>query len=315
MKICYNSRAIEYLVKYGYLGNQSDSYLMPDGRPDRHSRKALLDFQSFFGIHKTGEIDEETLKMMAMPRCGVKDRFEDETQNDYYVLFDRKWEKTNLTYKVNKYSTKITRAEVDYAIMSAMRAWESVTNIKFEKRRAGLVDIDISFEKGLHPPCGRPFDGPGLSDGKKANELGHAFYPGRYRSSGDIHMDDTEPWTIKLSKGRAFLIPILIHELGHSLGLKHSTELDSIMAPTIPTKENKKLHEDDIKGIRSLYGFKKAESCASGLSFSWFWITCKIKRDDCAPRHANNLKYNFLKAKCGCQCCDTIGCGPKNYGN
>ena len=124
MKICYNSRAIEYLVKYGYLGNQSDSYLMPDGRPDKHSRKALLDFQSFFGIHKTGEIDEETLKMMAMPRCGVKDRFEDETQKDYDVLTGRKWLRNNLVYKVKKYPSqylnKITRAEVDNTILAAI---------------------------------------------------------------------------------------------------------------------------------------------------------------------------------------------------
>merc|ERR1711954_165430 len=102
------------------------------------------------------------------------------------------------------------------------------------------------------------------------------------------------------------------HELGHSLGLIHSAEPGSIMAP-IYRNSTMKLHEDDIEGIRSLYGFKKTESCASGLSISWFWITCKIKRDDCAPRHANNSKFKFLKAKCGCQCCDTIGCGPKNY--
>ena len=135
MKICYKSRAIEYLVKYGYLGNQSDSYLMPDGRPDRHSRKALLDFQSFFGIHKTGEFDKETLKVMATPRCGVKDRFEDETEGDYYVLHGSKWLKTNLTYKVKKYSSKITRTDVDNTIMAAMRVWEAVTNIRFEKRK------------------------------------------------------------------------------------------------------------------------------------------------------------------------------------
>ena len=220
------------------------------------------------------------------------------------------------TYKVEKYPSrylnKITRAEVDNTILAAIWIWEAVTNIKFLKRHIGTVDIDISFEKGLHPPCGNPFDGP--SDGKKVNQLGHAFPPGRFRSSGDIHLDDTEQWTIKSSEG-THLLPILIHELGHSLGLDNSAEPDSIMAPKWPRNSDKKLHEDDIKAIRSLYGSRKTESCASVLSFSWFWITCKIKRDDCAPRHANNLKYNFLKAKCGCQCCDTIGCGPKNYGN
>ena len=32
-----------------------------------------MDFQRFAGLEETGEMDEETEEMMAMPRCGVKD--------------------------------------------------------------------------------------------------------------------------------------------------------------------------------------------------------------------------------------------------
>ena len=318
VKICNNSRAIEYLVKYGYLAkNQSASYCMRDGRPDRHTREALLDFQSFFGINKTGVFDKETLKVMAAPRCGLKDRVEDGSEDDYYVLHGSKWLKTNLTYKVKKYPSKITRTDVDNTIMAAMRIWEAVTNIRFEKRHAGEVDIDISFEKGDHG-CGIKFDGP--FDGEANNRLGHAFYPYGRLFSGDIHMDDTENWIIgsrifKISPG-INLLSVFTHELGHSLGLRHSAATDSMMTPKFNWYEPKlKLHEDDIKAIRSLYGYRKMESCASELSFSWFSVSCKIKRDDCAPRIAKNLKFNFLKLKCGCRCCDRNGCGTINYGN
>ncbi len=36
-------------------------------------RQSLLAFQRFAGLEETGELDEKTKEMMAMPRCGVKD--------------------------------------------------------------------------------------------------------------------------------------------------------------------------------------------------------------------------------------------------
>ena len=129
-------------------------------------------------------------------------------------------------------------------------------------------------------------------------------------------MDDTEDWRVgsrifQLTKG-IDLLSLFIHELGHSLGLDHSAETDSVMTPRFnPDSPKKKLHEDDIKGIRALYGFRKTESCASKLS----WFSCKIKRDDCAPRTAKILKFTFVKFKCGCRCCDENYCGALNYGN
>ena len=33
----------------------------------------IMEFQSFAGLPQTGDLDEETVRMMNQPRCGVKD--------------------------------------------------------------------------------------------------------------------------------------------------------------------------------------------------------------------------------------------------
>ena len=48
-----------------------------------------------------------------------------------------------------------------------------------------------------------------------------------------------------------------MHEIGHALGLRHSDVKGTVMWPTA-SRGTPKLHQDDIDGIRSLYGMWKA---------------------------------------------------------
>merc|ERR1711887_356704 len=92
LQICdaFESAAtIKYLKKFGYI---SESTPGPGdipqnspglgngntpGRPKNGSSesvsKAVKTFQEFAGLEATGEVDEETLKLMSLPRCGVRD--------------------------------------------------------------------------------------------------------------------------------------------------------------------------------------------------------------------------------------------------
>ena len=245
-----------------------------------------------------------------------------------YELQGTKWLVGELTYKVTKYpnpdnsDTRLTNTEVDALIKSAMEIWEEVTNLKFRESN-GEALIEISFVKREHGDWD-PFDGPG-------GQLGHARFP---IYGGHIHMDDEEWWTDK-SKSGVNLLEVLTHELGHSLGLKHSKVKGAVM--TAFHDENKldlKLHQDDIDAIRSLYGKKgtgttsipgphtkpttlpvpkpnvtprpgpnidpEAElgTCAARVLQSSY--SCEMTRNDC---HGPYYMFTREGDRCGCSCC------------
>lgn len=62
-----------------------------------------------------------------------------------------------------------------------------------------------------------------------------------------------------------FLFPFLVaynlfivaaHELGHALGMSHSTDAGALMYPVYSYAKGYPLAEDDIEGIQALYGKK-----------------------------------------------------------
>jgi hypothetical protein len=58
--------AREYLARFGYLGESGDL------------GAALTTFQAFAGLRQTGVLDGETVQLMEVARCGVKDVIEDD---------------------------------------------------------------------------------------------------------------------------------------------------------------------------------------------------------------------------------------------
>uniref|UniRef100_A0A0L8HYF5 Peptidoglycan binding-like domain-containing protein n=1 Tax=Octopus bimaculoides TaxID=37653 RepID=A0A0L8HYF5_OCTBM len=95
-----------YLRRYGYLTERSYSSASLGEMAD-----ALKKFQDFLQLNVTGQVDQATLKVMSMPRCGVSDVMN--TEHSKVV----KWNITRLTYKFIKYSQKISQNDARFVFL------------------------------------------------------------------------------------------------------------------------------------------------------------------------------------------------------
>ncbi|XP_013776805.2 matrix metalloproteinase-15-like [Limulus polyphemus] len=232
--------ALKYLKHFGYTDEESSK---SSSMMDYNS--VVKDFQKFAGLPETGILDNDTVNMMIMPRCGISDRDgpSNSGRKKRYSLEGSKWNENTLTYRITKYPTLINNSEqVDKDIARAFKVWSDVTPLNFIHTKTGDVHITIMFESREHGD-GDPFDGVGQT-------LAHAFFP---QHGGDVHFDDDEKWTIDSYNG-INIFQVAVHEFGHSLGLRHSSVTTALMSPFYRGYDpDYKLDEDDILAIQALY--------------------------------------------------------------
>ncbi|XP_006038117.1 neutrophil collagenase [Alligator sinensis] len=230
--------AEDYLKKFYSLKTDAQPHFR--GKKIEAVSETLKEMQSFFGLKVTGKLNDETIEMMKKPRCGVPD------MGDYVLTEGHpKWPTNNLTYRIINYTPDMRPADVDEAIKQAFEVWSNVSPMTFRRIEDGEADIMLSFQYRAHGD-NSPFDGPN-------GILAHAFQPG-LRIGGDVHFDEEETWA-KYNTGYSLFI-VAAHELGHSLGLSHSSDPGALMYPTYAYTDPKKFHlpQDDINGIQSIYG-------------------------------------------------------------
>jgi len=158
------------------------------------------------------------------------------------------WEEREITYRLNNFSEDFNKRWQTRAVTVALRAWQwRLRKLKFRRERNPDVSVDfnVSFENLAH------FDG-------RRGVFAHAYFPGQGEISGDCHINDDWNW-VAGSKWQTLskppLVPVLIHEFGHSLGLRHdTTDTNAIMYPSFDLGKKKyKLGPTDVSRIQDRY--------------------------------------------------------------
>ncbi|KAF5449788.1 hypothetical protein F2P56_030200 [Juglans regia] len=255
-----------YLQHFGYLSNSKSNHTEDF---DDSLKAAIETYQKNFNLNVSGELDPQTVHQIMRSRCGVPDIINGSTTMNagkatpsyngtnfhsvsHYSFVsgmprwpNNKWDLTYAFRPENQLSN-----DVKSVFSLAFDRWSSVTVITFSQTESFYdSDIQTGFFVGDHGDDS-PFDG-------LQGRLAHANPP----TSGKLHVDDDEHWVVSgdvTAASSAFAVDlesVAVHEIGHLLGLGHSSEIDAIMYPSHPVRTRKvELTKDDISGIQELYG-------------------------------------------------------------
>ena len=170
-----------------------------------------------------------------------------------YVLMGEKWNKTLLTYYIdnNSHPINLTNTQRENIVREAFSRWAAVTNLTFQQTSsASGANIKIQWvSQDVDHGCGNTHILTSTVIGHTVTHASNGIF-----SSVQICIRDDITWIEEGSTATGMvLLHTAMHEIGHALGLNHSTA-NTVMFEFYNGQAI--LQGDDILGISALYGFK-----------------------------------------------------------
>lgn len=217
------------------------------GTLDAGTSSALAQYQSFHGLAVTGIFDEATREMMSRVRCLLPDP---PAASPLAFSTTCAWNRTALTYAFDTGTADIGGDDERQAVRRAFITWSAAAPLAF--REVGTGDSPDVLIRWGNAKCG--------DADMTGTVLAHADYPPGCGFYGNgmprpLHFDDQEnTWVIGLAASSFDVETVALHEVGHVLGLQHSSVTGAVMFPTTsPNSTVRVLSGDDVEGIRRLY--------------------------------------------------------------
>jgi hypothetical protein len=242
-----------YLRRFGYLREGFEPRKL-----DLPTQAALRLYQERAGVKVTGMIDKPTIEFLEMPRCGVPDfPTLDILAGDNVLLASAQCSYKEidvpLMYAIINPPRTFTVNDIRPQITAALDTWKAEINQEipaFDFEEVSMADapaLTFDWVERDHGD-GSPFDG------LAGNILAHAFSPPPCGDphAGKCHFDNENVWGISHNSGIIEIRTMALHEIGHLLGLGHSSDTTSVMFERY-SGSRPNLTQIDIDSIRALY--------------------------------------------------------------
>jgi peptidoglycan hydrolase-like protein with peptidoglycan-binding domain len=236
-----------YLAQFGFLPNPTLQREFPGWRSpvavpparqdvfDESTAQAVSALQRFHRLEETGVVDATTRELLTQERCGNPELDPVDETSKWDLTTGSLYKAINITWKViSPASCGLTQLEADAAATAAFASWESPTYFTFTKVPG---DARVEIRCSSTDASGNPWP---------SNLTAQARYP---ENGSDVWLNATAAWSVTSSgtPGKYDFQSIVAHELGHALGIAHSSVSSrAVMYPHLGAGVIRRfLHHDD----------------------------------------------------------------------